>query len=76
MPLESLHSGSYWTQWSKGQRLSETLFYHVLHNILGTHQGGFDRAPNPTDDIADMANEVVYAPDENQSNPSRVAKHQ
>ena len=49
----------------------------VLHNILKTHQGRLDRAPNPADDIAAIANEVaVYWPNENDKNPSREVKHQ
>ena len=28
---------------------------HVLHNILRTHQGRLDRAPNTADDIAVIA---------------------
>ena len=45
--------------------------------VLRTHQGGLDRAPNPADDIAAIANEAaVYVPDENYRNPLREAKHQ
>ena len=37
----------------------------VLTNMLRTHQGGLDRAPNPADDIVAIPNEaVVYMPDE------------
>ena len=37
----------------------------VLTNMLRTHQGGLDRAPNPADDIVAISNEaVVYMPDE------------
>ena len=72
-------SGSYWEQWSKGQSLSESLSstYVVLHNMLSTHQGGPDRAPTRTDDIAAQQNEqVLYVPDENYRNPLREARHQ
>ena len=49
----------------------------VLHNILRTHQDRLQRAPNPADDIAAIANEAaVYVPNENHRNPSREAKHQ
>ena len=49
----------------------------VLHNILGLHQGRIERAPNPANDTAAIANEAaVYVPNENHRNPSREAKHQ
>ena len=49
----------------------------MLHNIMRTHQGGVDRAPNPVDNIAAIENEAaVYVPDENYRNPSRETKHQ
>ena len=49
----------------------------VLHNMLRTHQGGADRAPNPANDVVALQNEqAVYVPQENYRNPSREAKHQ
>ena len=49
----------------------------VLHNMLKTHQGGTDRAPTTSDDIAALQNEkVVYVPEDNYRNPLREAKHQ
>ena len=49
----------------------------VLHNMLRTHQGGADWAPNPANDVAALQNEqVVYVPNENYRNPLREAKHQ
>ena len=48
----------------------------VLHNIVGTHQGGADRAPTPANDVAALQNEqVVYVNNENYRNPSTEAKH-
>ena len=49
----------------------------VLHNMLTTHQDGADRPPTRANDVAALQNEqVVYVPDNNYRNPSRVAKHQ
>ena len=49
----------------------------VLHNMLGSHQGGADRPPTPADDIQPPQNDQgEQAKDENVRNPSREAKHQ
>ena len=41
----------------------------VLHNMLRTHQGGADRAPTPSDDVAVQQNEqAVYVPNDNYRN--------
>ena len=49
----------------------------VLHNMLRTHQGLADKAPNPVNYVAALQNEqVVYGPNENYRDPSREAKHQ
>ena len=48
----------------------------VLHNMLGTHQGGADRAPTPANVVTALQNEQeVYVPDDNR-NVKREAKHQ
>ena len=45
----------------------------VLHNMLRTHQGEANRAP----DVVALQNyQVVYVPDGCHRNPSREAKHQ
>ena len=68
----------YWTPWSKCQGLPETLFFHVvLHNMLRAHQGGADRAPIRTNDVAaPQSDQAVFLPNENYKNLSREAKHQ
>ena len=49
----------------------------MLYNILKTHQSRLDRAPNPANDIAAVANEMaVYLPDKDHRNRSREAKYQ
>ena len=49
----------------------------VLHNMLRTHQGGADKAPNPANDVAALQNEqVVYVPNENYRNPLSEDKRQ
>ena len=48
-----------------------------MHIMLRTHQGGADRAPTPTNDVAALQNgQAVYVPNENYRNPLREAKHQ
>ena len=64
-----------------GQRLKLVrdivLTFAVFHNMLRTHQGGTDREPTPSDDIAALQSEqVVYVPEDNYRNPSTEAKHQ
>ena len=49
----------------------------MLHNMMGTHQGGADRALTPENDVVAQQNEQeVYVPNGNYRNPSREAKHQ
>ena len=49
----------------------------VLHNMMRTHQGGANRAPNPGNDGAAQLNEeAVCVPNDNYMNPLREAKHQ
>ena len=49
----------------------------VLYNILRTHQGGADKAPTPSNDVAAQQNEqAVDVPNKNYRNPSREAKNQ
>ena len=49
----------------------------VLHNMLGTHHGGIDRATTSANHVAALQNEqVVYVPNDNHRNPSRAARYQ
>ena len=42
----------------------------MLHNMVGTHQGGAERAPTPVNDVTALQNEwVVYVPNDNYRNP-------
>ena len=49
----------------------------VLRNMMRTHQGRADRAPNPGNDVvAQQIGQEMYVPNENYRNPLRDAKHQ